>query len=173
MSNKYGLSLIILVFSISSCFAEEEYASSTEWHKYYEPLESPGVMAYVEDCFAEAQRLFGKPVVKVNEIHLRQSVERKNLQTFSRAEILDWQALAKNFYYKKDDPAYNYLWERLDIHAKESIEKLVKGESLNHVGRLRIISSFNRMVTSKSFYRKDLFSNIVPQKRGFSLSRMF
>ncbi len=171
------LSYIIFLFSIISfsvvqLFSAEEYESATEWNKYYEPIESPGVMQYVEKCFTEAQRLFGKPIQEVNEIHLRQSITRKNFNTFSRAEIHDWQNLAKSIYYKRDNPSYSYLWMKLDAHAQNAFKKLIADKPLDYLEKIRIINNFNRMIKSENFYNEQIFSQITTPKKGFSLRRL-
>lgn len=166
------LCTLLISYISFPAYCEEEYALSTEWHKYYEPIENPGVMLYVEKCFTEAKRLFGQPTIAVNEIHMRQSVKRKNLQKLSRAEISDWRSLTRTLYFRKEEPAYRYIWERMGIAAQQSVEKFAENKKCEYLDRLRIITAFNHMIEDENFYNKRLFSNIAPEKRGFSLSRL-
>jgi hypothetical protein len=140
-------------------------------HQYYEPVNDPEALAFVDQAFAEAVRLYGQPAAPVREVFIRRSVPRRNLALLSRADVIDWKTFADKLWANRANLPYSRLWARLDESGKKLLEKCARGMEPDRAGRMRIIDSLNAMISDKSFYHAEEFRDLPPEiakaKGGF------
>ncbi len=139
----YGCCLLVL----AGCGLEQQ-APSGPWHQRYEPVDDPEVLAYVDKCFVEAKRLFGPPIVRVREVHVRWSEARRNVYRLCRADIADWPALVRVLA-SPSTAGERYVAGMLSPGARKAL--LLAGQGMNWRAQLMVVADMNRIMQDMRF----------------------
>ena len=169
----FGLSAIVC---LSGCAGPPRANKNVVWHQQYEPVEDNAALSDAHEILAEAERLFGKPILPVRNIHVRRSVPRKNMAVLSRADITSWDGLCDRIVSIKTNNSMNqgdraFLNELRGLSGKSACEK----SNLGYEDKNRIIDELNRFIFSSNFQsrRGRNFSGQSPNERRAALHRIF
>lgn len=141
------LSLVIL---LGGCAGGPD---NTIWHQHYEPVEDIQVRAFVQNAFAEAQQHYGKAEYSVHDIHIRQSVSRKDRFLLSRADVSNFNEMSRQILFNRNDSPEDFIWDALTAEIRSYIKQAALGAELSVTGQQKIVNGLNNLIESETFYQ--------------------
>ena len=141
------LSLVVL---LGACVGRPD---NTVWHQHYEPVEDLHIHKFVQDAFAEAQQYYGKSEFSVHDIHIRQSVFRKDRFLLSRADISNFSELSRQIFFNKDDSPEDLIWDALTAETRNYVKQAALGTELSVTGKQQVVTGLNTLIESYAFYQ--------------------
>ncbi len=117
-------------------------------HRYYEPAESPEILAFVASCVSEAERLYGRAVHPVREVHVRQSQRRRHLHRLARADVCDWPQLCR-LLATRGGPVFTRVRGTLGPDGLRVVRRAsAAARAPAHADQLAVVAGLNRAIAS-------------------------
>ena len=145
------VSLLLLSLFFSGCAGRFD---NSLWHQHYQPIEDLQALSFAQDAFSEAQQQYGDSEYAVRNIHIRQSIVKKDIFLFSRADIVDFNNLSRLIFLSREHFPQKNIWNSLDEKTREHVEQSASGKVLPVEGQQEIVEALNALILSESFYQE-------------------
>ena len=155
------VSLLFLSLFFSGCAGRFD---NSLWHQHYQPIEDLQALSFAEDAFALAQQHYGVSEYPVRDIHIRQSIVKKDIFLFSRADIVDFHNLSRRIFLSKEYFPEKLIWSSLDEKTREYVEQSASEKVLPVKGQQKIVEALNALIPSESFYQEIISYNYTESK---------
>ena len=132
---KFIFYLCLLVLSVQA-----------EWYQHYQEITDQSARRYAREAFAEAQKFYGKPNVKVKGVYLYQSKYAKNPYYLSSVDVIDWQGLIQSLQSNKNGLKEVFLKEFTDFQA-------LKKEGLSFADKQNLIKHLNSLIDNEGLFK--------------------
>lgn len=145
------VSLLLLSFFFFGCAGRFD---NSLWHQHYQPIEDLQALSFAQEAFSEAQQQYGDSEYAVRKIHIRQSIVKKDISLFARADIVDFNSLSRRIFLSKESFPEKFIWSSLDEKTCEYVEQSASGKVLSVEGQQKIIEALNALILSESFFQE-------------------
>lgn len=145
------VSLLFLSLFFSGCAGRLD---NSLWHQHYQPIENLQALSFAQMAFMEAQQQYGDSEYAIQNIHIRQSIGKKDISLFSRADIIDFNNLSQRIFLFREHFPEKFIWSSLDEKIRKHIEESASGKVLSVEGQQKIVKNLNALILSESFYQE-------------------
>ena len=142
------LCLLLLVFFFSGCLSRFD---NSLWHQHYQPIEDLQALTFAQEAFSEAQQQYGDSEYAVRNIHIRQSIVKKDISLFTRADIVNFNNLSRRIFLSKKIFPEKIIWSSLDEQTRKYVEQSAFGKVLPVEGQQKIVEGLNALILSEIF----------------------
>jgi hypothetical protein len=162
------VSLLLLSLFFSGCAGRFD---NSLWHQHYQPIESLQALSFAQEAFSEAQQQYGNSEYAVRNIHIRQSIGKKDILLFSRTDIVDFNDLSRRIFLSKEYFPEKSIWTSLDEKTRQYVEQLASGNVLSVEGQQKIVEGLNVLIVSENFYHELISCKYTESKEQHSGTR--
>jgi len=145
------VTVLLLSFFLFGCV---DRFDNSLWHQHYQPIEDLRALSFAQEAFVEAQQQLGDSEYPVLNIHIRQSIGKKDILLFSRADIVNFNNLSRRIFLSKEYFPEKFIWSSLDEKTREYVEQSASGKVLPLDGQQKIVEGLNVLIHSESFFHE-------------------
>lgn len=144
--------LYLVSLFIICCFSSCTLPANNQkpiWHQHYQPIEDEEILTYAWNSFSLATIQYGPPRIQVQNLHIRQSIAKKQNALLARADVYDWTGLTTAICSEK-----HALPELADVDRLQKTSCAAASQhdrNLPLSSQLVMIRQLNNLIESDSF----------------------